>query len=574
MTALVALEEIPLSKRPRCNQLITWGILAAVHSRGRILVSRTQLDRLNAIGVLDEGIVHKSQLFPSEIEIGLTDFTSVVNVPDAAGSYFGGQVLLQLLPYYDTASRSESESDSGFIQIIGTDKKVFSRDPAILHALRLQHARVESAQNARSGGFTRSAHYMGSKQSLAPFIGEIVRGRIPVNASILDLMCGSGAATGFFSRTWRTIASDVQRFSRLLALVQGGGFSVEKARQLIERVLPIAHDHFAELERIYAADVAFEDRALSSELDEAFERDYAAWVMNFRQLSGANVMSDPPGKEIALRRENPRLRPYMLFSSYYANLFFGVRQSLEIDSLRFAIDQVNDLEDRNWALGVLICAVSACADNYGGHFAQPRVKVENAKEILGKLHKTQLMRSLSVFQEFSARLLSLAEESETVRFPVTTLDGPWPSAIEEATHHFGRGELLVYLDPPYTREEYSRYYHVLETLVLYNYPIVSGRALVPEKGGQNRYSSEFFTRIPANAARNVSIILTKCLSSGWPVLWSYADSGLADMADIVEVVEANCRSVEIFSTDYFHTNQGRSGRRNVREFFVYLEPKC
>lgn len=572
MTTLVALEEIPLNKRSRCDQLINWGILAAVYSRGRVFVSRTQFDRLDAIGALDERNIHKSQLFPSEIEIGLTDYTSVVNVPDAESSFIGGQVLLQLLPYYDSASRNESESGSGFVQIIGTDKKVFSRDPAILHALRLQHARVESARNARSGSFTRSAHYMGSKQSLAPFIGEIVRERIPENASILDLMCGSGAATGFFSRTWKTIASDVQGFSRLLALVQGGGFSVERARRLIERVLPVAHDHFAELEKIYTSDVAFEDRALSSELDEASKRDFATWVMNYRQQSDVNVMSESPRKEIMLRRENPRLQPYMLFSNYYSNLFFGVRQSLEIDSLRFAIDQLANPEDRNWALGVLICAVSACADNYGGHFAQPRVKIENAKDILGKLHKTQLTRSLSVFQEFSARLLSLAEESEAVRFPVTTLDGPWPKAIEEASHQFGRGELLVYLDPPYTREEYSRYYHVLETLVLYNYPIVSGRALVPEKGGQNRYSSEFFTRIPANAARNVSVILTKCLSSGWPVLWSYADSGLADITDIVEGVEANCKSVEIFSTDYFHTSQGRSGRRNVREFFIYLEP--
>lgn len=535
-------------------------------------MSRIQLDKLANIGALNDGFVQASQLFPSEIEIGLSRCTSVVCGPTADVSELGGQVLLQLLPDHESADVVLPGSGSGFVEIIGSDKKVFSRDPAVLHALRLQHTRVESARAARAGSFARSAHYMGSKQALAPFMGEILYNRISSEVTILDLMCGSGAATSFFSRTWRTVASDVQSFSRLLALVQGGGFSVEEARQLIEQVLPIAHEHFSVLVDIYANDVAFEERAMSSELNEDFKREYAEWVMRLRSESDEYVMSAPPTQELALRRREPRTHPYTLFSSYYANLFFGVRQSLEIDSLRFAIDQLADAKQRNWALGVLICAVSACADNYGGHFAQPRVNVDDAEDILYKLHKTQRMRTQSVFQEFSVRLLSLAEESEAARFPVSTIDGPWPNAVEKAAEKFGRGELLVYLDPPYTREEYSRYYHVLETLVLYNYPTVEGKALVPKKGGCNRYSSEFFTRTTGNASKNVITILSKCLSLGWPVLWSYADSGLADMADVLDGVGTCSRNVELFGTDYFHSNQGKSGRRNVREYFVYLEP--
>ena len=32
---------------------------------------------------------------------------------------------------------------------------------------------------------------------------------------------------------------------------------------------------------------------------------------------------------------------------------------------------------------------------------------------------------------------------------------------------------IVYADPPYTRDHYSRFYHVLETISLFDSPIVS-----------------------------------------------------------------------------------------------------
>ena len=34
---------------------------------------------------------------------------------------------------------------------------------------------------------------------------------------------------------------------------------------------------------------------------------------------------------------------------------------------------------------------------------------------------------------------------------------------------------VVYADPPYTRDHYSRYYHLLDTLLLYDYPDPVGK---------------------------------------------------------------------------------------------------
>ena len=46
---------------------------------------------------------------------------------------------------------------------------------------------------------------------------------------------------------------------------------------------------------------------------------------------------------------------------------------------------------------------------------------------------------------------------------------------------------VVYCDPPYTDDQYSRYYHVWETLVLYDYPELTGKGLYRP----NRFATGF-----------------------------------------------------------------------------------
>lgn len=570
MKFIVPIEGLPEDQQAECRKFIEWSLLASFRSGEREYVGKHQLDELLRLGVQvsQSGL---SQLFESEVELSITDSTSLTRVDGAPGD-LGGQVLVQLLPDVLSAKAIDTGRASGFVDIVGTGLSAYTQDASVLAALRAQRSRIEASRTWRAGSFARSAHYMGSKQTLAPFMSEIVRHRFRPGGTILDLMCGSGSAAGHFARDWKVIASDAQRFSRLLALVQGGGFDVARAGRVISDVLRNAHHHFDELEVILNDDVDFEEQVLASEFSGDLGEKYVAWATTFPRMTNPKSAGHWLRTQVAARQHANTIRPYVLFSAYYANLFFGVRQSIEIDSLRFAIDQLADPHEREWALGALICAVSACADNHGGHFAQPRIKPDDPDDISKKLPRTLFRRSLSVFQEFAARLLSLAEESSTCRFPVHTIAGPWQAAIENAGTSFGRGELLVYLDPPYTRDEYSRYYHLLETLVLYNYPRVSGRALVPEKGSPNRFSSEFFTRTAATAERNVGEILRECLHRGWAVLWSYADSGVADMREILKHAEGHTRTVDIFDTDYLHSKQGRKGRNSVREYFVYLSP--
>jgi adenine-specific DNA-methyltransferase len=48
----------------------------------------------------------------------------------------------------------------------------------------------------------------------------------------------------------------------------------------------------------------------------------------------------------------------------------------------------------------------------------------------------------------------------------------------------------VYADPPYTRDQYSRYYHVYETLYKYDYPSIQGIGRTPSRRFQTVFSQK------------------------------------------------------------------------------------
>ena len=145
---------------------------------------------------------------------------------------------------------------------------------------------------------------------------------------------------------------------------------------------------------------------------------------NGKQYKKWNIMS-----EIFQRKFDNFEIPYCLFSTYFANTYFGLRQALEIDSLRYAIENLTKSLDRNWALGALIATVSSLGTTYGGHFAQP--PIVNFQDVsIDRLVKLLNKRAAFITHEFIIRFLSLAEQSESSSRAVTVINGPWHDALK------------------------------------------------------------------------------------------------------------------------------------------------
>jgi hypothetical protein len=195
---------------------------------------------------------------------------------------------------------------------------------------------------------------------------------------------------------------------------------------------------------------------------------------------------------------------------------------------------------------------------YAAHFAQPKIK--GAEDLnLDNLPKVLEQRAYSVIHEFSVRLMNLAEESEKSPRRIEVVAGPWLVALKALDEMLSGQPVIVYVDAPYKREEYSRYYHVLETLVTYSYPSSLGTGRLPDKGTKDRPETEFFSRVEDVVNQAFIKLITEILKRGWDCAWSYADSGDANMVKVLSEVNKTTRcKVKSYATPYEHKPQGKS----------------
>jgi 16S rRNA G966 N2-methylase RsmD len=411
---------------------------------------------------------------------------------------------------------------------------------------------------------------MGSKAALASQIAEAMFAFEGPDTVVLDLMCGSGVMAGAFARTHKVFASDAQEFSRLLAVVQGGGMSCERALAISEQVVAGARAQYSQKSARVAALIEEESEYLGAELTSTVRGELTDWL---RGRLATWTGDGAAGFDAVCKAHSTG----ELLSFLYGGLYFGERQACELDCLRISIEDVRDPVDREWALGVLVCAASACAFTYGGHFAQPKVTVANVEGSAGLLHDLVQQRSLSVAHEFCARMEALGKESERVANQVRCVKGPWQAALSAMANMRFSNPVCVYLDPPYTRDEYSRYYHVLECMVRYAPTAVSGKGRIPARGTGARFASEFSVRRPAIVESHIARVIDSCLALGWSCLWSYSDSGTASVDSTIRSLSQQVGRFEVFRMDHFHRVHGRRaplkpGKKDVKEFVVYLQP--
>jgi hypothetical protein len=280
-----------------------------------------------------------------------------------------------------------------------------------------------------------------------------------------------------------------------------------------------------------------------------------------------------PREEVEKRRRQHDHLPYCLFLAYFANSYFGIRQAIEIDSIRMGISRLSDRDSQTWALGALIAAVSDLNTGFGGHFAQPRSHPRDLSH--QQLVDVLSRRRLSIADEFDSRLRRLGRESESRIREINLVPGPWQSALDAFEVDAAGRPGLVYFDPPYRREEYSRYYHALETLVSYGYPSASGSGLTPDKKRGERFSSEFFSRSAATLVDVLSGIIREIVARGWTCCWSYSDQAAVPPAEVLETLSRDSDlEISSFGAPYQHRGHGRSAQlRPVIEYLIVIRSR-
>ena len=124
---------------------------------------------------------------------------------------------------------------------------------------------------------------------------------------------------------------------------------------------------------------------------------------------------------------------------------------------------------------------------------------------------------------------------------------------------------LVYIDPPYNSRQYSRFYHLLETLTKWDKPKLYGIALKPKPENMSDYC-----RVSAKQKLNelVNSIKTKYIVVSYNNTYSSKSNSSKNKISLEEIenILSNLGKTKVYKKDYQHFNTGKTEFKNHKEY--------
>jgi adenine-specific DNA methylase len=174
-------------------------------------------------------------------------------------------------------------------------------------------------------------------------------------------------------------------------------------------------------------------------------------------------------------------------------------------------------------MAALLSTLSEIVTTVGKQFAQPmKLKAKNNKP--KKFLSTRAIRDrqydvADVFRKWVLAYASQSNENpQCAAFPMD-----YREFLETYQHKIG----CFYADPPYTIDHYSRFYHVLETICLYDYPRLEemnkkelGKVVMKGLYRSHRHQSPF--SIPSQVESAFVGLFERTSQHNCPLLLSYS----------------------------------------------------
>jgi len=376
---------------------------------------------------------------------------------------------------------------------------------------------------------------MGTKRHMAFDVRNALAG-LHVDGRVLDLFSGMGSVAESLQDIAPVITNDSMSFV--------GSFSRSRftnadrsttARNLVESLLEPFQNQLAMLGSIFAAELAQERFAL-----DGSREDMVAFMSRARHV----------GNSPARRREARDASStsgsghYRLASLYFAAGYVSYRQANELDAIRAAIDSHGHAGDRDWLLSSWLTAASVVL-NAPGHTAQfmrPGTAAAHAR--IMKAWNRSVWDAFAAALELSNPIGSFEWRNENDVFVGDALE------LINSTSPENLG--AVYADPPYTKDQYSRFYHLYETLYKYDFPDSTGAG----RNRSDRFSTGFSLKSGVAAsfhslARNVARIDV-------PLVISYPSEGLLSATgnSVAQIASQYFSKVDVLSIDAQHSSMG------------------
>lgn len=415
----------------------------------------------------------------------------------------------------------------------------------------------------------RPVQYLGSKLRAVDAIIEAAKGLRP--GAFWDAFAGSSVVSQAAANAGLSVfATDAQRFSvDFAAALLGVGATADRISDLPRVVDALFEGEHPDGDR-WDGLVDAEDDLLKTGAYDDLVRFYQDVPQRWRQGSRDQCASK-----------------FAPLTTTFAGTYLSLGQAVALDRARWALTRdARDIDPwtKSAALTALCHAASEAVHSAGKHFAQPmQVALPGADNYNFVRARSLKDRSISVpvKTSFAARQIAArvhADAGHEAR-PLDVLSVK-PDALK------ARGVSVVYADPPYTAQQYSRFYHVLETLALgESTELQTTRGSTP-KGlyPADRYMSPFCSRKQAPTA--FERLVSTASRAGANLVLSYSTTGAQSgnhrtigASELIRLVEGvygkgNVSVVDLeFGYRQFNHASRRTGSSGTREILIVGESR-
>jgi adenine-specific DNA methylase len=376
---------------------------------------------------------------------------------------------------------------------------------------------------------------MGSKRAmLRNGLGELLSEHIPSKTSFYDLFCGAGSVAGYVAQNFKipVYASDLQQYAVVLAASQ-----IEKT----EAFNPIT------IEAYWATST-----------QSLLELHKKKWETALQLSKLPNELHLKRTAVIAARSFCESLGEAFPLTKAYGGHYYSPAQAMLLDARRRSLPS----QWETVTLAALIDCASTCAAA-PGHTAQPFSTSDTALPHLASAWAKDIsLLSLKALERMCISKANISGEAVV-------------SDAIEFSKRLGDND-LAFIDPPYSEVQYSRFYHVLESIARGSVGDVKGVGRYPDIA--HRPQSKFSRQTQSDEAYKA--LMQSVSSAGAQAIVTFpsgsASNGLSG------------KRVEEISDEYFKINKkkitslfstmggnaiGRDARKSTTELILHLVPK-
>lgn len=412
-------------------------------------------------------------------------------------------------------------------------------------------------------------NYQGSKNNLHNFIYKNLEPYIQDGKVILDIFSGSGAVSNMFRDNHQVYANDAECYASIIA----DAILNQPDLSNIGSFLSSFDKLFSKTEKILAQPIM---SFISVEQDSLRSQDFSTLKSLYDQYPTVwnNLNSNIINAELNVKSIKAK-NDYYLFITYYAGSYFGIEQSLEIDTIIKCIHA----QEKNFQHALFSClfyAMKEAVFSKDGHMAQPLNLERNQSRLFSQRGKKIYELFTKKFKEYSAIQLSKFSGKNKV-------------FNHDFADLFTMNEFsnvgLVYADPPYTDMQYSRYYHLLNVAAKYDYPELTKTNAGYTKGlyTEGRYQSKLSQR--GSAKKQLESLISYCSTAKVNLALSYAypenvetqatDRYTISIDDLILLAHTyyGTSRVSIVTQSYNHANHRNSSQKKVLEYLILCGDK-